>query len=69
MAQKKVTGTVVTVMDNVNQKNIVVEIEPAVTPKKAGDKPIPRKQIQIATNVHDLLDGLKSGSTVTITIS
>ncbi len=65
--KKNLSGIVTTVLDNPQNKAVVIETAPAVAAD--GKKPaIPAKRLQITTSEHAHLDGLESGKLVKITI-
>lgn len=65
MAQLK--GKVIMVNDTEANKTAVIEITPAV-PAKDGNAAVPAKRLSISTNEHAVLDEVKRGQMVDITI-
>jgi len=66
MAKKVITGKVVTIIDNQNQKLAAIELAPAIPPKD-GNPGTAAKTFQITTNDHDTLP-VTRGQVVTVTI-
>lgn len=66
MAKKTITGKVVTIVDNQNQKTAAIELSPAI-PGKDGKPGTAAKTFQITTNDHDSLP-ITRGQVVTVTI-
>lgn len=67
MSKKVINGTIAALVDQPQQKSIVVETE-AAKPAEGKKPPQPAKRVQIATNDHSILEGLERGKTVKITI-